>query len=100
MQLSAQAPQLQPAAFHQATGPLAPLPRRLLQSPSSAADRIGGTTLQLSAEGRHRALQVGGELWVVGNRHLAHHAKLQRIFRNCEVVGSSPKFVVLRAIRR
>ena len=48
----------------------------------------------------HRALQVGGELWVVGNRHLAHHAKLQRIFRNCEVVGSSPKFVVLRAIRR
>jgi 16S rRNA (guanine1207-N2)-methyltransferase len=48
----------------------------------------------------HRALQVGGELWVVGNRHLAHHAKLQRIFRNCEVVASSPKFVVLRAVRR
>jgi 23S rRNA (guanine1835-N2)-methyltransferase len=48
----------------------------------------------------HRALQVGGELWVVGNRHLAYHAKLQRIFRNCEVVASSPKFVVLRAVRR
>jgi 23S rRNA (guanine1835-N2)-methyltransferase len=48
----------------------------------------------------HRALRVDGELWVVGNRHLAHHAKLQRIFGNCEVVGSSPKFVALRAVRR
>ena len=47
----------------------------------------------------HRALQVGGELWIVGNRHLAYHAKLHRIFGNCEVVASSPKFVVLRALR-
>ena len=48
----------------------------------------------------HRALQADGELWVVGNRHLAYHAKLHRIFGNCEVVASSPKFVVLRAVRR
>lgn len=48
----------------------------------------------------HRALQAGGELWVVGNRHLAYHAKLHRIFGNDEVVASSPKFVVLRAVRR
>jgi 16S rRNA (guanine1207-N2)-methyltransferase len=47
----------------------------------------------------HRALRPGGELWVVGNRHLAHHAKLSRRFGNCEVVASSPKFVVLRAVR-
>lgn len=45
------------------------------------------------------ALAPGGELWAVGNRHLAYHAKLQRIFGNCEVVASSPKFVVLRARR-
>jgi 16S rRNA (guanine1207-N2)-methyltransferase len=48
----------------------------------------------------HAALTSGGELWVVGNRHLAYHAKLKRRFGNCEVVASSPKFVVLRAIRR
>lgn len=48
----------------------------------------------------HRALRADGELWVVGNRHLAYHAKLHRIFGNCEVVGSSPKFVALRAVRR
>lgn len=47
----------------------------------------------------HRALRPGGELWVVGNRHLAYHAKLSRRFGNCEVVASSPKFVVLRAVR-
>ena len=47
----------------------------------------------------HAALAPGGELWVVGNRHLAYHAKLHRIFGNCEVVASSPKFVVLRARR-
>jgi 16S rRNA (guanine1207-N2)-methyltransferase len=48
----------------------------------------------------HAALAPGGELWVVGNRHLAYHAKLKRRFGNCEVVASSPKFVVLRAVRR
>ncbi len=48
----------------------------------------------------HRALAMDGELWIVGNRHLAYHAKLHRIFGNCEVVASSPKFVVLRAVRR
>lgn len=48
----------------------------------------------------HAVLAPGGELWVVGNRHLAYHAKLKRRFGNCEVVASSPKFVVLRAVRR
>lgn len=48
----------------------------------------------------HRALAPEGELWVVGNRHLAYHAKLRRIFGNCEVVASSARFVVLRAVRR
>jgi 16S rRNA (guanine1207-N2)-methyltransferase len=47
-----------------------------------------------------QVLRSGGELWVVGNRHLAYHAKLNRLFGNCEVVASSPKFVVLRAVRR
>ncbi len=46
------------------------------------------------------ALRPGGELWAVGNRHLGHHAKLTRLFGNCEVVASSPKFVVLRAVRQ
>jgi 16S rRNA (guanine1207-N2)-methyltransferase len=47
----------------------------------------------------HRALRPGGVLTVVGNRHLAYHAKLKRIFGNCTVVASNSKFVVFRAGR-
>ncbi|MFC9733248.1 methyltransferase [Streptomyces roseolus] len=47
-----------------------------------------------------RALRPGGELRIVGNRHLGYHVTLRRIFGNSELVASDPKFVVLRAIKR
>ncbi|WP_405144008.1 methyltransferase [Sphaerisporangium sp. NBC_01403] len=50
--------------------------------------------------GSRAALRRGGELWVVGNRHLGYHAKLRRLFGNCEVAASDPRFVVLRAVKR
>lgn len=50
--------------------------------------------------GSRAALRPGGELWVVGNRHLGYHVKLKRIFGNAEVVAANRKFVVLRAVRR
>ncbi|WP_441247187.1 methyltransferase [Kitasatospora sp. McL0602] len=50
--------------------------------------------------GARDALRPGGELWVVGNRHLGYHVKLRRLFGNCELVASDPKFVVLRSVRR
>ncbi|GAA3191104.1 methyltransferase [Streptomyces virens] len=50
--------------------------------------------------GARRALRPGGELWVVGNRHLGYHVKLRRLFGNSEVVASDRKFVVLRAVKR
>ena len=45
----------------------------------------------------HAALAHGGELWIVGNRHLGYHAKLKRLFREVSQVGATPKFVILRA---
>ncbi|MFF7853452.1 methyltransferase [Streptomyces sp. NPDC007904] len=50
--------------------------------------------------GARRTLRPGGELWVIGNRHLGYHVKLRRLFGNSEVVASDPKFVVLKAVRR
>ncbi|GHA04230.1 ribosomal RNA large subunit methyltransferase G [Streptomyces echinoruber] len=50
--------------------------------------------------GARRVLRPGGELWVVGNRHLGYHVKLRRLFGAGEVVAGNPKFVVLRAVRR
>lgn len=47
----------------------------------------------------HRALRPGGELWVIGNRHLGYHVKLRRLFGNSELVAGDPKFVVLRAVK-
>ncbi|MFI6446801.1 methyltransferase [Kitasatospora sp. NPDC050543] len=49
--------------------------------------------------GSRRALRPGGELWVIGNRHLGYHVKLRRLFGNCEIVASDPKFVILRAVK-
>lgn len=48
----------------------------------------------------HRVLPQGGELWIVGNRHLDYHNKLKRLFGNAQVVASNSKFVILKAIKR
>jgi len=45
------------------------------------------------------ALENKGELWVIGNRHLAYHAKLKQIFGNCEVVASNKKFTLFKTIK-
>lgn len=47
-----------------------------------------------------RALRPGGELWVIGNRHLGYHLKLRRLFGNSELMASDAKFVVLRAVKK
>ncbi|MFJ6388150.1 methyltransferase [Streptomyces sp. NPDC091972] len=50
--------------------------------------------------GARRTLRPGGELWVVGNRHLGYHVKLRKLFGNSQLVASDPKFVVLKAVKR
>ncbi|MEV8637506.1 methyltransferase [Streptosporangium sp. NPDC051023] len=57
------------------------------------------TTAWRMFTGSRAALCRGGELWVIGNRHLGYHVKLRRLFGNCEVVASDPKFVILRAVK-
>lgn len=44
-----------------------------------------------------RRLKNGGILHIVGNRHLAYHVKLQRLFKNCTTIASNGKFVILQA---
>lgn len=46
-----------------------------------------------------RCLQYGGELRIVGNRHLGYHVKMKKLFGNCELVASNAKFVVLRSVK-
>ncbi|MFE0426511.1 methyltransferase, partial [Streptomyces sp. NPDC058953] len=56
------------------------------------------TTARRMFTDARRVLRPGGELWVVGNRHLGYHVRLRRIFGDCETVAGHPKFVVLRAV--
>jgi len=46
-----------------------------------------------------RCLVSGGELWIVGNRHLGYHIKLQRLFGKVDCIASNQKFVILRATK-
>ena len=56
------------------------------------------TAWRMLADSR-RALRPAGELYLVGNRHLAYHVAVKRIFGQADVVASDPGFVVLRARR-
>ena len=51
---------------------------------------------QMFVQSRNR-LRSGGELWIVGNRHLQYPLKLKKIFGNCRQVAANAKFVVLAA---
>lgn len=48
----------------------------------------------------HRVLKKGGELRIIGNRQLAYHIKLQRLFGNETLIASNNKFVTQSAIKR
>lgn len=46
-----------------------------------------------------RCLRYGGELRIIGNRHLDYHRKLKKLFGNCQLIASDARFVVLRAVK-
>ena len=62
---------------------------------SAVGDQIALSMFRQS----HRALRKGGELWVIGNRHLGYHVSLKRLFTSVKLVASNKKFVVFRASR-
>lgn len=72
----------------------------LSNPPFHSHQAVTDATARNMFHGARAALRQGGELWVVGNRHLAYHTQLRRIFGNCVTVAGDPKFVVLRAVKR
>ncbi|MEH6458087.1 MAG: methyltransferase, partial [Cocleimonas sp.] len=59
----------------------------------SIGDQIAWAMFTQSRE----ALDTGGEMWIVGNRHLGYHIKLKKVFGNCRTIATNPKFVILAA---
>lgn len=47
----------------------------------------------------YRVLRKGGELRIIGNRHLSYHQSLKKLFGNWEQVASNAKFVILKATK-
>jgi len=47
----------------------------------------------------YRVLKKGGELRVIGNRHLGYHIDLKRLFGNCIEVAANKKFVIWQVIK-
>ncbi|GHB21230.1 MULTISPECIES: methyltransferase [Streptomyces] len=72
----------------------------LSNPPFHSHQAVSDATARNMFHGARTALRQGGELWVVGNRHLGYHTQLRRTFGNCTTVAGDPKFVVLRAVKR
>ncbi|MER5898221.1 methyltransferase [Streptomyces sp. NPDC001876] len=72
----------------------------LTNPPFHSHQAVTDATARTMFQGARAALRPGGELWVVGNRHLGYHTQLRRTFGNCTTVAGDPKFVVLRAVKR
>ncbi|MDP3878609.1 MAG: methyltransferase [Methylobacter sp.] len=45
-----------------------------------------------------RVLRKGGELWVIGNRHLAYANDLNRLFGAHSVIAANSKFIIVKAV--
>jgi len=62
---------------------------------ASTTDDLAATLLNAAAQ----RLAPGGELWVVGNRHLRHDQVLKRRLSSVEIMSKDPAFVVVRGRR-
>ena len=71
----------------------------LINPPFHQQHRVGDATAWQMFKQARRVLTPGGELRIVGNRHLAYHSKLKKLFGNCETIASDSKFVVLSSIK-
>lgn len=92
-----------PATFRAADGladqPMDSLDLVLCNPPFHQQQVVGDFLAWRMFQQARAALVTGGELWIVGNRHLGYHAKLARLFRGVQQVAANPKFVVLKATK-
>jgi 16S rRNA (guanine1207-N2)-methyltransferase len=69
----------------------------LCNPPFHQQHAVGDQIAQRMFRQARDVLRPGGQLWVIGNRHLGYHIALKRLFRSVELVASNAKFVILRA---
>ena len=60
---------------------------------------LGDATAWQMFKQSKETLVKGGELWVVGNRHLDYHLKLKKMFGNHKIIAANDKFVILKVVK-
>jgi len=71
----------------------------LCNPPFHQQQTVGDHIAQKMFKQSLRVLEKGGELRVIGNRHLGYHVSLKRIFGNVEQLATNDKFVILKSIK-
>ena len=71
----------------------------LINPPFHLQHSIGDAIAWQMFKDARRVLVKGGELRIVGNRHLGYHAKIKKLFGNCTTIATNKKFVILSAIK-
>ena len=71
----------------------------LCNPPFHQQQTVGDYIAQQMFRQSFHVLQKGGELRVIGNRHLGYHASLKRVFGNVEQLAANSKFVILKSIK-
>ncbi|WOJ92219.1 methyltransferase [Congregibacter variabilis] len=71
----------------------------LCNPPFHQQQTVGDQIAQRMFKQAQEVLRPGGELWVIGNRHLGYHSALKRLFGKAELIASNAKFVILRVQR-
>ncbi len=71
----------------------------LINPPFHQQHSVGDVVAWQMFKQARRVLAGGGELRIVGNRHLAYHSKLKKLFGVCETIAADSKFVVLSSTK-
>ena len=71
----------------------------LINPPFHQQHNVGDAIAWQMFKDARRVLAGGGEIRIVGNRHLGYHAKLKKLFGNCSNVAANKKYVVLGATK-
>jgi len=71
----------------------------LCNPPFHQQQTVGDHIAQKMFKESLRVLNKGGELRVIGNRHLGYHVSLKRLFGNVKQVAANSKFVIFTSIK-
>ncbi|MDC9728778.1 MAG: methyltransferase [Methyloprofundus sp.] len=69
----------------------------LCNPPFHQQNAIGSHIAMRMFKQAKQVLRVGGELWVIGNRHLGYQVFLKKYFPKVELIASNAKFILLKA---